>query len=72
MGDGRVVLGYILVRRLYLPFTLRRSSLTAGVPGWSFFVGRNPLWSIERSCRRWGGGTPGETPGETPGVSANE
>jgi hypothetical protein len=27
------------IRRLYLPFTLRRSILTAGVPGSTLFIG---------------------------------
>ena len=30
------------IRRLYLPFTLRRSNLTAGAPGSTFFIGLNP------------------------------
>jgi hypothetical protein len=30
------------IRRLYLPFTLRRSNLTAGAPGSTFFSGLNP------------------------------
>ena len=30
------------IRRLFLPFTLRRSNLTAGVPGSTFFFGLNP------------------------------
>ncbi len=29
------------IRRLYLPFTLRRSNLTAGAPGSTFFLGLN-------------------------------
>ena len=30
------------IRRLYLPFTLRRSNLTAGAPGSTFFFSLNP------------------------------
>ena len=29
-------------RSTYVPFTLRRSNLTAGVPGSTFFIGLNP------------------------------
>ena len=57
MGDGRVVLGCILVRRLYLPFTLRRSSLTAGVPG-SCFYGAKPPLGYRTKFPPSGGGTP--------------
>jgi hypothetical protein len=30
------------IRRLYIPFTLRRSNLTAGAPGSTFFFALNP------------------------------
>jgi hypothetical protein len=32
----------VYIRRLYLPFTLRRSNLTAGAPGSTFFFALNP------------------------------
>ena len=39
------------IRRLYIPFTLRRSNLTAGAPGSTFFFALNPdVREIGLSC----------------------
>ncbi len=54
------------IRRQSSLSTLRRSSLTAGVPGWSFFVGRNPRgeapFGLSSVAAAVGGRNPRRTP----------